>query len=96
MNGSRFDRFDHSWPGYRAVLRSAAVRADLQARADAIAQVARTRVAATGNEGSHVTILADTTVGRNRAGATVIGVPMHLERKHRILGSAIDAGRGGS
>lgn len=96
MTGSSgFDRFKHSWPGYRQVLRSAEVRADMQRRATAVANQARGRLPA-GNKGSHITILADTAVGRNRAGATVIGVPMHLERKHRILGSSIDAARGGS
>jgi hypothetical protein len=95
VTGSGFDRFQHHWPGYRAVMRSTAVRTDMQRRADAVARVVRGRLPA-GNEGAHIRILADTTVGRNRAGATVIGVPMHLERKYRILGSAIDAAGGGS
>jgi hypothetical protein len=85
--------FKHIPSGYRAVLRSAEVRADLQRRADNVARVARTRLAGLGNDGSGVRLIADTNVGRNRAGATVLGVPMRLERKYRILGSAIDAGR---
>ncbi len=87
------ERFRHSWPGYRDVLRSGGVQADLQRRADAVAAMARRRLDALGNEGSHVRLIADTNVGRNRAGATVIGVPMRLEKRYRILGSAMDAGR---
>ncbi len=84
-----FDHFQHHWPGYREVMRSASVRADLQARADEVAFVVRNRLGSLGNQGTHITILADTIVGRNRAGATVIGVPVWLEKRYRILGSAI-------
>lgn len=83
-----FDRFKHQWPGYRDVLRSEAVRADLQTRADEVARSVRGRLP-TGYQSRGVYIIADTIVGRNRAGATIIGVPMRLEKKYRILGSAL-------
>jgi hypothetical protein len=85
--------FRHDSNGYRAVLRSAEVRADLQRRADNVARAARGRLSGVGNEGSGVHLIADSFIGRNRAGATVIGMPMRLERKYRILGSSVDAGR---
>lgn len=87
-----FERFEHNWAGYRAILRSDGVRADLQRRADAVAQAARSRLPRS-YHGRNIRILADTTRGRNRAGATVIGVPMRLEKALRILGSSIDAAR---
>jgi hypothetical protein len=85
--------FKHIPKGYRAMLRSAEVRSDLQRRADNVAGVVRRQLSGLGNEGSGVRLIADTNVGRNRSGATVLGVPMRLERKYRILGSAIDAAR---
>lgn len=87
MATSGFEKFVHNRGGYRAVLRSDPVRSMLQRKADAVRQ------AAAGQVPPDVYLLADTTVGINRAGATVIGVPMRLERERRVLGSAIDAAR---
>lgn len=88
-NRSGFERFKHNRAGYRAVMRSAETRSMLQARADNVRRAAEGQLPA----GTDVYLLADTTVGTNRAGATIIGVPMRLEQAHRILGSAIDAAR---
>lgn len=85
-----FERFRHNWQGYRVVLRSGEVRDELQGRANNVMRAARGRLP-TGNEGSGIRLIADTQVGRNRAGATVIGVPMRLEKRYRILGRSIDA-----
>jgi hypothetical protein len=90
MATSGFERFVHNSAGFRAVLRSDEVRGDLQRRADAVAHVVRNRLPPAGRP---IRIVADTTKGRNRVGATVLGVPMRLEKKYRILGSAIDAAR---
>lgn len=81
--------FRHNRAGYRAVMRSKSVQQDLQRRADRVRAAAESQLPA----GSGVELLADTTVGRNRAGGTVLGVPMRLEVAQRILGSAIDAAR---
>ena len=88
-NRSGLERYQHKRAGYRAVMRDAGTKAMLQRKADAV------RLAALGQlpADTDTYILADTTVGTNRAGATIIGVPMRLERSHRILGSAIDAAR---
>lgn len=86
-NRSGFDRYKHNVAGYHALMRSDGVRDMLQGRADQVRQAAEGQVPA------DVYLLADTTRGRNRAGATIIGVPMRLEKRHRILGSAIDAAR---
>lgn len=88
MPVSGFVRFKHRSAGYRAILRSDTVRADLQTRADRVKTAAETQLA-----GDGVTIIADTTVGRGRAGGTVIGVPMRIEARKRVLGRAIDAAR---
>lgn len=87
MATSGFEKFVHNRAGYRQVLRSDGVRAMLQHKADAV------RSAAAGQVPADVELIADTTLGTNRAGGTVIGVPMRLEKSHRILGSAIDAAR---
>jgi hypothetical protein len=81
------EKFTHNRAGYRAVMRSAGVRNMLLGKAEAV------RAAAERDVPADVYLLADTTVGTNRAGATVIGVPMRLERERRVLGSAIDAAR---
>lgn len=86
-NRSGLERYEHKWAGYRVVLTSHEVRAMLQHKADAVRRAAEAQLPA----GSDVYLLADTTVGSNRAGATVIGVPMRLEKSSRILGSSIDA-----
>jgi len=87
MATSGFERFEFSRAGYRAILRSDGVRDMLQDKADAVRQAAERHVP------DGVYLIADTNVGANRAGATVIGVPMRLEQAKRVLGSAIDAAR---
>lgn len=93
MASPGFESFKHNRAGYRAVLRSDGVRADLQARADRVRSVVEGQLPAESDGGRPVFILADTTVGRNRAGATVLGVPMRIEADERLLGRAIDAAR---
>lgn len=89
MATSGFDRFVHNRAGYRAVLRSPGTAKMLQVRAEAVRRAAESQLPAD----TDIYLLADTTTGQNRAGATVIGVPMRLERLRRVLGSAIDAAR---
>jgi hypothetical protein len=86
---SGFERFKFDPAGYRAVLRSSEVEADLRRRAQRVKASAE----GTGLLPSTIFLLADTTKGKNRVGATVIGVPMRLEVAHRILGRAIDTAR---
>jgi hypothetical protein len=83
-----FERFKHNPAGYRAILRSEAVRADLDSRAQRVKVAADNQLA-----GQRITVIADTTVGRNRAGATIIGVPTRIEKARRVLGRAMDAAR---
>ncbi|MEM9134281.1 MAG: hypothetical protein AAGE88_18175 [Actinomycetota bacterium] len=80
-------RFTYSPKGYRDILRSEAVRRIVLAKAERVADAARPEVP------GGWWIRADSYTGRNRAGATVMGVPMRLERKRRILGRAMDAAR---
>lgn len=82
----KFERFEHNGKGYVAVLRSDEVRADLQRRADAVKERAEASFAG-------LRLIADTNTGKRRAGATVLGVPMRIEKARRILGRAIDAAR---
>jgi hypothetical protein len=88
MATSGFVRFKHNPAGYRAVLRSEAVRVDLDTRAQRVKAAADAELS-----DPRIRIVADTTVGRNRAGATIIGVPLRIERSRRVLGRAIDAAR---
>lgn len=87
MAGSGFERFEHNPKGYREILRSEAVRRVVLAKAQRVAAVAAREVP----DGWWVR--ADTTTGRTRVGATVMGVPTRLERSKRILGRAMDAAR---
>lgn len=80
---SGFEKFKISSPGARALLRSGGVRADLQRRAEAVRTAAQPQTDAD--------LTADSYIGKGRAGATVIGVPMPIEQDRRILGGAIDA-----
>lgn len=80
-------RIVHNRKGYEALLKSAAVQADLLRRAEAIAEQANA-------EGLHV---VRSEVGANRARAAVITgdiEAMKAEARHRNLTRAIDAGRG--
>lgn len=83
MTVSGFEKFKISSPGARALMRSDGVRADLQRRAENVSRAAEAS--------SGIMLTADTYIGKNRAGATVIGVPMPIEQDRRILGGAIDA-----
>lgn len=83
------DVFKWNRRGYLGVLQSPGVEAMLQGRADQVKAAAEADLP----PGSDIYILADTTQGRTRVGATVIGVPMRLEKSKRILGRAIDAAR---
>lgn len=81
------ERYVYSSAGMREILKSGGVAADLGRRAGAVAASAR----AAAPSDVRITVLTNT--GRVRAGATVIGVPMRLEARSRILGRAIDAAR---
>lgn len=82
------ERFQLNSPGMREILRSDGVQQLLQAKAGKVKAQVDAELA-----GEGLNIIADTQVGRNRAGATVIGVPMRIEADRRILGRAIDAAR---
>lgn len=82
------EKFVYSSAGYIEIMKSSGVRSDLQSRAERVRAHAEAELV-----GEDVQLIADTTVGRTRAGATVIGVPMRLEVERRILGRAIDAAR---
>lgn len=79
--------------GTKDLLRSDGVRQDLQQRAERVAQRVRGTVRGVLDHGEEG-IVADSYTGRNRVGATVIGVPMEEETRTRALGSAIDAAGG--
>ncbi|MFC4335211.1 hypothetical protein [Salininema proteolyticum] len=76
--------------GMAALLKSDEVRSDLKRRADRVAETVRNRTEGVLDHGEGG-IVADTYTGRGRAGATVIGVPMEVEERDHVLGSAIDA-----
>jgi hypothetical protein len=80
-------RFKHSSKGFVAVMTSGQMRDDLQGRADKV----KAAVEADLGPDSDREIIADTTVGKSRAGATIIGVSMEDEAKRRVLGRALDA-----
>ncbi|MGW7296084.1 hypothetical protein ACWGIB_27325 [Streptomyces xiamenensis] len=87
------ERFRVNRAGLRELLTSDGVRADLEARARRVAAAARARgegVLGHGEDG----IVADSYTGKSRAGATVVGVPMDVETRDRVLGGSIDAARG--
>lgn len=82
-------RFNLHRRGAVALMRSDGVRNDLEARARRVKAQADAELA--GLDAPYPATVADTTVGATRAGATVLGVPMPLERSRRILGQALDA-----
>lgn len=90
MSKPGLEKFRHNSKGFRAVMRSGAMEAELQARANKVKAAA---AAGLSDDGDDVELIADTQVGKNRAGATVIGVPMRIEAARRVLGRAIDAAR---
>jgi hypothetical protein len=75
--------------GLKAILKSAGVQRDLQARADRVAAVLRTELA----DEDDWEIVSDVRVGPVRAGALVSGVPMRIEIRERIMARAIEAAR---
>ena len=83
------ERFVLNSPGVRAILRSPEVRADLHARALRVKAVVDAELATL--DAPYPGVVADSYTGHGRAGATVLGVPLPLERSRRILGGAIDA-----
>ncbi|MFE5021400.1 hypothetical protein [Streptomyces sp. NPDC056690] len=89
------ERFRVNRAGLRELLKSDGVRADLEARARRVATAARARGDGVLDRGEGG-IVADSYTGRSRAGATVIGVPMDIEARDRVLGASIDAARGES
>lgn len=89
-------RFKHSSRGYQNVMKSAGMRADLQRRADQVKQVAGPQFDVADDDlwGTPVEVIADTYVGKSRAGGTVVAVhpaALKIESERRILGGAIDA-----
>lgn len=88
MAKSGFERFKHSSKGFREVMKSPGVAADLKRRGDAVAAAA---TAALDEDDWEVRV--DVVNGPNRASVTVFGVPMRVESKRRVLGGAIDAAR---
>lgn len=87
-------RFQRNSRGFDALLKSSGVRADLQRRGDAVKRAAEPQYSGRDLRGTDVQVIADTYVGKTRAGATVIAIhpaAMAIERKHRVLGSSMDA-----
>lgn len=82
-------RFKLDSGGAKAILRSEAVRADLHVRAERVKVAAEPQLAALDSPYPSLKVTSD--IGPGRAGATVTGVPLPLERSRRILGGAIDA-----
>lgn len=87
MAEAGFDRFKYSQRGYIEVLKSDGVRAHLQLLADGVKRSADADLARAG--AGDIELIADTSTGRTRVGATVIGVPMRIEARERILGRAL-------
>lgn len=87
------ERFRVRRAGLRELLKSDGVRTDLEARARRVAAAARARGDGVLDHGEGG-IVADSYTGRSRAGATVLGVPMDVEARDRVLGASIDAARG--
>lgn len=87
--GPGMEKYTPKRAGIKALLKSAGVQADLQARADRVAAVLRTELA----EERDWEIVSNVQVGPVRAGALVSGVPMRIEVKERIMARAIEAAR---
>lgn len=89
MARAGLERFELRRRGAIVLMRSDGVRSDLEGRARRVKAVVDAELATL--DAPYPQVVADTTVGATRAGATVIGVPMPLERSRRILGQALDA-----
>lgn len=85
----KLDRFVMNSGGARNLLRSEGVRLDLLARAERVGAVADAELATL--DAPYPAVAVDSHTGRGRSAATVLGVPLPLERARRILGGAIDA-----
>ncbi len=83
------ERFRLDSGGARHLLRSPQVQAMLAGKARRV----EAAVAAQVTDLDDWEVISDVQVGRNRAGALVSGVPIHIEAERRILGSALDAAR---
>lgn len=84
-------RIELSYQGIGEIARSDAVRADMQRRADAVAQAARSAVSA--QDAARIT--ATSRIGQRRARASVFWAGgLADEMELRALGKAIDAARG--
>lgn len=89
MAASGLEKFVIKSAGAKALLRSAGVRADLGMRAGRVRAAADPELAAL--DESYPALKVESDTGPGRAGATVTGVPLPLERSRRILGGALDA-----
>lgn len=85
--------FQMKSPGYKSVLRSSEVQADLERRAREVA--ARAKEMYNADDGIRE-VQADSYRGKGRAGATVIALGPGVgvtEAERRVLGNSIDAAR---
>jgi hypothetical protein len=93
------ERFEINSPGAEALLKSNGVRNDLLRRAVAVANWARPyyeQALADSGTDTPVRVIADTYIGRARAGATVIAVhprSLGVERRHGYFRGAMSAAR---
>ena len=88
--GVKFERFEHKWAGYRAIMTSSEVRSLLEGKGQRVRQVIEPEISV--NEWD---VVVSPRVGRTRARVMVSGVPLWLEKKRGLLGSGIDAARSG-
>lgn len=90
-------RYKANQRGMRAILGGEPMRADMHARATAMAFVAQAQYDAHPPHQGEVTVIVDSQAGtpdHPRARAAVIAqhpAVLHIERKRRVLGSSMDA-----
>lgn len=80
--------------GIRDLIGSEGVRADLERRAEAVAEVARSDYEARPPHTGQVEVFVDSSAGAPRARAAVIArhpAAQHIEADRRPLGAALDA-----
>lgn len=83
--------------GLEALLKAPEIQAELQRRANRVKAALGAKFTAAAHYGTPPEVIADTYVGKSRAGATVVVVhpeALEIEKKYRYLGSAIDAAGG--
>lgn len=85
----KFERFQHNWPGYRAILTSGEVGSMLESKGNRIRQAIPVDELSDDWE-----IIVSKRTGRTRARVLVSGVPLWIEKRRGLLASAIDAGKG--